>query len=211
MPTVVVSYKEAELLFDTGGKATGISVWLKEGVDLRKGREKVRETTIYPVLTWKDLRYNILRAVENENRLLRVVLLCIAFAGGFAILAIIYTSVSEKVKDIGILKAVGITPLKIVTIFMSKTVIIGLIGTSLGVLLAFLVVHNIVWLSEAVGWTPFSGDIYYLPPDESLPVSWEKAGSWFFSISSFVICLLAGLYPALRAASLNAAESIRND
>ena len=211
MPSVVIPFKEADLLFDAGGNATGISVWFKQGVKLWEGAGVVQEAALYSVHTWTSLRYNILRAVENENRLLKIVLLCIGVAGGFAILAIIYTSVSEKVKDIGILKAVGVTPRKIVAVFMGNTVIIGLAGTALGVLLAFLVVDNINWLSECIGWTPFSEDIYYLPPDEPLPVSWEKAGVWFFSVCSFVICILAGLYPALRAASLNAADSIRND
>ena len=211
MPSAVISFEEAGLLFGTGGNATGISVWLCPETPLRQGADAVREATRYTVYTWKDLRYNILRAVENENRLLRVVLLCIAVAGGFAILAITYTSVSEKIKDIGILKAVGITPFKIITVFMGKTIIIGLCGTALGALAAYLVVDNINWLSEAVGWTPFSGDIYYLPSDEPLPVSWEHAGVWFFSVSSFIICMFAGLYPAVRAASLNAADAIRND
>jgi len=211
MPAVVVPYEEAELLFDTGGKASGVSVWLADGVDLREGKERVAGVTSYPCYTWKDLRENVLRAVENENRLLRVVLLCIGIAGGFAILAVIYTSVSEKTRDIGILKAVGIRPGKIVAVFMLQAVAIGVLGASLGVVLAYLVVDNINWLSEVVGWTPFSGDIYYLPPGGNLPVSWEHAGVWFFAVSSFLICCAAGLYPSLRAAALNAVEAIRNE
>ncbi len=211
MPKIVVSFSEAALLFGTGGKATGIAVWLKPGEDLAKSSSLIREHTEYPVYTWMDLRMNYIRAMEIENRLLMVVMMCIAVAAGFAILAIIYTSVSEKVRDIGILKAVGITPGRIVTVFMFKTLCIGAIGAALGVLFSWLVVSNINFLSDLIGWTPFSGDVYYLPPGNKLPVSWDGANVPLITGICFSISLLAGLYPSFRAASLNAVDSIRNE
>ncbi|MFC1581907.1 ABC transporter permease [Planctomycetota bacterium] len=211
MPSIVIDFKEAQVIFGTEGNATGINVWLKQDFDLQIAAKDLQNRTYYDVLTWTYLRSNILRAVENENRLLRVVLLCIAVAAGIAILSIIYTSVSEKVKDIGILKAVGVTPGTIVNIFMVKTLIIGILGVSLGVVMAWLVVANINFLSTVVGWTPFSGDIYYLPADAGLPVSWEDAGVPLIAGVCFAVSLLAGLYPALRAASLNAVDAIHNE
>ncbi|MFH1708088.1 MAG: FtsX-like permease family protein [Planctomycetota bacterium] len=210
MPAVVVAFDEACVLFGTEGNATGISIWLKDGTALAAGAAQVAAATSLPVITWREMRANVLAAVANENRLLQVVLLCIIVAAGFGILAIIYTSVSEKVRDIGIMKAVGIRPAALVRIFMFKTLWIGAIGTVAGVGLAWLVVHNINFLSKLIGWTPFSSEIYYLPLNQQLPVSWEDAGVPLFAAAGLLISLAAGLYPALRAATLNAVDAIRN-
>ena len=50
-----------------------------------------------------------------------------------------------------------------------------------------------------------------LPPDVGLPASWEGAGVGQIAAVCFLISLLSGLYPSLRAASLNAVDSIRNE
>ena len=212
MPSIIVSFEEASILFGTNGNATGLGIWLKPHKDLKEMATRISKVSgYYSVYTWKDLRANYLRAIENENRLLRVVMLCIAIAAGFAILSIIYTSVSEKTKDIGILKAMGITPGTIIAIFMIKTLWISLLGVTFGVGLSYVIVNNINALSQLVGWTPFSSDLYYLPAGGGLPVSWKDAGVGITAVFCFLISFVSGLFPSLRAARINAVDSIRND
>jgi lipoprotein-releasing system permease protein len=110
--------------------------------------------------------------------------------------------VLEKRRDIGVLRAMGVTPRGILQIFLLQGTIIGATGTALGLLAGGLV-------SYALGrWRllHLPGEIYFL---DTLPVKMEPLDFALVGAAALVICFLASLYPAWQAARLAPVQAIR--
>ena len=109
---------------------------------------------------------NFLAAVKMERFLMGLILGVMGLLAGFGIYAIVSTTVYEKRRDIGILKAVGYTRLKIASVFLLDGLAIGVFGSLLGVIMAWLLTSNINQVAAFVkfltGYTPFPPEIYYL-------------------------------------------------
>src|SRR5205085_7484634 len=102
-----------------------------------------------------------LAAVEHEIVLTTLLFTIISVVAVFLIFCIFYMIVVEKTRDIGIIKSVGATSGGVAQIFLGYGLAIGIIGGGLGLLAAWLIVHNInelhAWLGRAFGiaiWDP---------------------------------------------------------
>jgi lipoprotein-releasing system permease protein len=110
--------------------------------------------------------------------------------------------VMEKTKDIAILKAMGATDQSIRRIFVFKGMTIGMIGTTLGVALGFVLCK----LLEHYKFIELPGDVYYIT---KLPVLLKTFDVVSIAAASLFICFIATLYPAKQASRLNPVEAIR--
>jgi lipoprotein-releasing system permease protein len=110
--------------------------------------------------------------------------------------------VMEKTRDIAILKTMGATEKSIGKIFVLKGVIIGAVGTGIGVLFGFILCK----LLEKYKFIELPGDVYYIT---TLPVHLEILDIVVIAAAAIVICFLATLYPARQASKLNPVEAIR--
>jgi lipoprotein-releasing system permease protein len=110
--------------------------------------------------------------------------------------------VMEKTKDIAILKAMGATDASIRKIFVFEGLLIGALGTFLGVLIGFVLCA----LLEKYKFIELPGDVYYLT---TLPVNLDAVDVAIIAASAMVICFLATLYPARQASKLDPVEAIR--
>lgn len=114
-------------------------------------------------------------------------------------------SILERTREIGVMKAVGASERQIRTIFFVEAGSIGLGGGILGVTLGWLVSRLANWIANL--WVARQGgpggdlEFFYLPV-------WLIAAAILFSI---LVSLLAGLYPAARAARVNPVEALRHD
>jgi lipoprotein-releasing system permease protein len=103
------------------------------------------------VLTWEQQLRDLIAPVEKEREMMRVLFSLIYLVCAGLILSIFWSIVVEKTRDIGILRSVGASRLGVMWIFLRYGLVIGVLGSALGVLLAWLVVRNINAIHEAIG------------------------------------------------------------
>lgn len=158
--------------------------------------------TSYDVRTWTELNKNFFDALKLEKFAMFIILSLIVLVASFGIASTLIVMVTEKIKDIGILKSIGISTGGIRSIFTLQGLFIGIIGTGLGV---FFGVLGCIALKK-YQFIKLPQDIYYL---DKLPVylSWQDVLT--VSVSAFLITLIATLYPANKAANLKPVEALR--
>jgi len=156
--------------------------------------------------SWYDMRAKLLGAIATEKVIWVIViglLLCVA---GFTIVAILNMIVVEKVKDIGILRALGGSTGGVGSTFLLYGLAIGVIGTTIGMIGSLLFLHNMERLEKLLGWTPFPREIFYLT---SIPWEIRPVYGVLIVLLSLGISLLSSVYPAVRAARQDPVQALR--
>lgn len=162
------------------------------------------------IKTWRELQGPMIAAVEKETGLVLFINTFISMVASFLILAIFWAMVSEKTKDIGVLRSMGAGKRGVAGIWLFYGVMIGVIGSALGILIACGIVWNIneihAWMGRALGLTIWDPRIYYFTeiPHDVNPAraAMVFAGGMFFSV-------LGAVVPALRAASMDPVRALR--
>ena len=111
---------------------------------------------ILRVQTWRENQASFLQPVENERELMRTLFSLVYLVCAGLVLAIFHAIVTEKTRDIGVLRALGATRPGIAMIFVQYGFVIGVLGAILGVLLGWGVVHNISLINQAIGDPPMA-------------------------------------------------------
>ncbi|MDD2680467.1 MAG: ABC transporter permease [Candidatus Omnitrophica bacterium] len=157
----------------------------------------------YNLKTWMEANQNFFAALALEKLTMFIILTLIILVASFNIISTLIVMVVEKTKDIGILRALGMSSFGIRKIFTYQGLIIGALGTLLGgvggTILCFLL--------KKYQFIKLPQDIYYI---DRLPVAIEV---WpdivLIVMSALVIILVATIYPASRAAKLRPVEALR--
>ncbi len=151
---------------------------------------------------WMEVNHNLFPAFKLEKTVYFIVLPLIVLVAAFNIVATLIMVVMEKRKDIAILKSMGATDRSIARIFMFKGLIIGGVGTLLGVIGGYAG----CWLLRRYQFVELPKDVFYV---STLPVRIYPENFAPVALVSVVICLLATIYPARQAAGLAPVEVIR--
>jgi lipoprotein-releasing system permease protein len=201
---------------------TEILIRLVDGVDFEQGRDAIFAALDQANLprpggeqggalqTWEERRALFLGAIENERRVTTLVMFFIVVVAAFGIFATLSALVREKIRDLGVLAALGFSPIRRALLLLT----VGSMGSVLGALLgyggAFWLVDNHLTvervLREKFGIEVFRSDLYII---DGLPVQWDTQMSTFLSVAAFLVGVLFTLGPALRAASLSPVEALR--
>lgn len=164
----------------------------------------------YWVVDWTQRHANFFRALKTEKTVMFVILMLIVAVAAFNIISTLVMMVSDKQSDIAVLRTLGASPRSILKIFMIQGTIIGVVGIALGVMGGVWLASNVETLVPAIesmlGTKFLSPDIYYIS-DLPSDMHWEDVIT--ISIIAFILCLLATIYPALRAAKTQPAEALR--
>jgi lipoprotein-releasing system permease protein len=162
------------------------------------------------VTDWTRSHANFFRAVEIEKRMMFLILLLIVAVAAFNIVSTLVMAVQDKRADIAILRTLGASPPSIMGIFIVQGTLIGVIGLMAGVALGVAVSLNIdvvvPFIERLFGMQFLAKDVYYiseLPSD----MHWSDVGT--ISVVSFVLTILATLYPSWRASRTQPAEALR--
>ncbi|MCF8720108.1 lipoprotein-releasing ABC transporter permease subunit [Nitrospina gracilis] len=207
-----VSIESAQKLFNMKNTVTGVEIKV-EDIDLAwKTAESIQKKLEFPYITrdWMQMNKNLFSALKLEKITMFIILILIILVAAFNIISTLFMVVMEKSKDIAILKSMGATSGSIMKIFSMQGLIIGLVGTGLGVVAGFTIVPN---LNEIVGFIEsvfniqaFPSDVYYL---DRLPSEIQYFDSFLIIVFSILICFAASLYPAWRAARLDPVDGLR--
>ena len=201
----------AELFGLPWGSATTVFGWGKDAFDQKALITKLRaRMPYYNVSTWEDDNRQLLGVLNVEKRMMFFLLIFIVLVAAFSIANTLITSVYQKTREIGLLKALGATDGAITGIFLLQGTLIGVIGSVAGVALGTLVItfrNDILQLvSRWTGSELFPKEFYYF---NELPAHIVPQDVAFIVVSSIVLCTLGALLPAWRAARLDPATALR--
>ena len=208
----LVHIKDAARLFSLDDNVTGLRLKLEDIYDApRLARELSAQLPGgYRVEDWTRQHANFFRAVKTEKRVMFIILTLIVAVAAFNIVSTLIMVVTDKRSDIAILRTLGASPGSIMKIFIIQGVVIGVLGTALGVaggLGLALNVETIVPAIERFFNVDFlDANVYYISEVPS-ELHWKDV--WVMASMSMGLSLLATLYPAWRAARTHPAEALR--
>lgn len=203
---VFVSLSAGQAVAGLDSAVTGIEVsttdrWIAPDVARR-----LADSLGYPYRTvdWQEQNSTLFQALKLQKLAMTVILLLIALVAAFTIISNLTMVVADKTREIGILRAMGMTSRSIGRVFFAQGLIIGLVGTVLGLALGLLV-SAILGKYELVKLDP---SIYFI---DHLPVANQVSDVLLTVLASVVIAALATLSPARAAAKLYPVEAIRHE
>ena len=205
---------DAQDLFTLGNKISGIRLKVDDLFDANEITNDVVTSLgkgFYGV-DWMQQQKHFIRALNLEKQMIAIILSLIIAVAAFNIVSMMVMVVTDKKSDIAILRTLGMTPKRIVKIFYYQGVSIGLIGISLGTILGLLLAVNIEsvisGIESIIGFQFFPKDVFYINrfPSKILPSDVIS-----IILGSFILVIIAAIYPARRAGKVNISEVLRHE
>jgi lipoprotein-releasing system permease protein len=208
----LINIHDAQKLFQLGDAVTGISTKLHD-IDqapaVARELQKALPTDLY-ANDWTHQNSNYFRAVQMEKKMMFIILSLIVAVAAFNIVSTLVMAVTDKQADIAILRTLGASPRSIMKIFIVQGVVIGVIGTLLGSVSGITLALNldvvVPFIEHLFGVQFLAKDVYYI---SELPSDLHYHEVIMVSAMSFLISLLATLYPSYRASKTQPAEALR--
>ena len=205
---------DAQDLFTLGNKISGIRLKVDNLFDANEITNDVVKSLgkgFYGV-DWMQQQKHFIRALNLEKQMIAIILSLIIAVAAFNIVSMMVMVVTDKKSDIAILRTLGMTPKRIVKIFYYQGVSIGLIGIGLGTILGLLLAVNIEsvisGIESIIGFQFFPKDVFYINrfPSKILPSDVIS-----IILGSFILVIIAAIYPARRAGKVNISEVLRHE
>jgi len=160
---------------------------------------------------WTQENEAYFRAIRIEKTMMGLILMLIVAVAVFNIVATLVMVVSDKRTDIAILRTLGMSPRGVLAVFMTQGVLIGWIGTAIGVGLGVALALNIdvvvPFLEHTLGFHIMDDpDVYYI---SGLPSETHAGDVVRIALAAMLLTLVATIYPALQAARTQPAEALR--
>jgi len=154
-----------------------------------------------------DMIHQVSSGVYLFIRIVAMVSLLVASVG---IITTLQTSVMERIKEIGLLKALGFTNKLVLAIFLCEATIIGILGGGIGVFLGMSLSYMMSWIlgrSLHIGTSSSAGELFTI---QIIPVfdSWNIISTWILCVA---LSMISGFYPSWRASRLDPVEALRHE
>lgn len=207
-----IDIKDADKLFRMQGAVNGIQLKVADELEApRIARDLHRDLNEdYWVMDWTQEFGNFFKALQIQKIVMTFILFLIIAVAAFNLVSSLVMMVADKRSDIAILRTLGASKRDIMGIFMAQGSIIGLIGTALGVIFGLFLALNVTgWvdkIQEAFNIELVAKDVYLVG---FLPSEIHRMDIIYISVLALVMCFIATLYPAWRAASIQPAEALR--
>jgi len=201
-------------------EANNVFVWLRSINDAPKVKTALLDALqkkgidkYWQVKTFReyDFAKDLMLQFQSDKYLYTLIGIIILLVGCTNIISLLVLLVSDKKKEIGILRAMGAKKRSIAAIFAFSGATLGVLSCLLGVLFAYLTLRNIdvvvQFLSLVQGHEAFNAQFF----GTSLPRELTGRALLFAAIATPVLALLAGLVPAIKAARLNPSTTLRGE
>jgi lipoprotein-releasing system permease protein len=162
------------------------------------------------VKDWTQEHSAYFRAIRIEKTMMSLILLLVVAVAAFNIVAALVMVVNEKRSDIAILRTLGMTPRGVVGVFLTQGLVIGTIGTLLGLVLGVLIAANVgvivPVLERLFGFHVMDPSVYYIT---QIPSELRAGQIATITLVAFTLTVVATIYPAIRGAATEPAEALR--
>ena len=208
----LIHMNDAQKLYRMDDRVSGVRLKVDDLFAApRIGRELLRYLDADALVSdWTRSHANVFRAVQIEKNMMVLLLLLIVAVAAFNIVSTLVMAVTDKQADIAILRTLGASPGGIMKVFIVQGAMIGTIGLGLGVaggvLLALNIETVVPAIERALGIQFLAKDVYYIS-DLPSDLQWRDVG--IITGVSFLLTLVATLYPSWRASRINPAEALR--
>jgi lipoprotein-releasing system permease protein len=199
-----VNLEDAQNLAQLGDDVTGLSIRLD---DMNTAPVVARAVAVmlgpgFVAHDWIHLNRNLFTWMKMEKKVMFIILNLIIVVAAFNIASTLIMVVMQRVRDIGILRSLGATASAIMRVFMLHGIIIGVIGTGIGIV-GGIILAEIVNRYKLI---QLPGDVYFI---DTVPVMLRSEDILAVGLAALFICFAATLYPAWRASKLVPVEAIR--
>lgn len=162
------------------------------------------------ISSWETAHQQFLSTLKVERITMFVILTLIIVVAAFNIISMMFMTVRSKTKDIAILRSIGVPPKTIMFIFLIEGSIIGVLGTFLGSVVGIGLASNIdnirKFLEKLTGVKLFEAAFYFL---YHLPSKIIISDVVYISVTSIVLCIIAAIYPAYKASTMDPIDIMR--
>ncbi len=208
----LIHIADAQKLYRMGDNVSGVRLKLYDMFQAPQVVNDLANTLsgVYYISDWTQQHANYFRAIQIEKRMLSLILALIIAVAAFNIVSTLVMAVTDKQSDIAILRTLGASPRSIMKIFIVQGTFIGVAGTILGMTGGILLAYNVGEVVAFIEWLFsvefLSNEIYYI---SKIPTDPQMPDIIAVALISFVLSLLATIYPSYRASRVNPAEALR--
>jgi len=211
------------LLGDNAPEFTELLIDVNDGADIEKVKQQIITSLSksyistdhelgFALETWQQRSATILAAIDNERRMVAIILMFVVLVATFGLFTSLSALVREKTRDLGVLSALGFSPASRATLLLITGGVASVLGCSLGWLGArtFFVYRTqiVEFLRDSLGVQLFAPDLYVV---EGIPAQWLNGQVATVLGISFVMCIILTAIPAIRAALLSPVSALRRN
>ena len=207
-----VHLQDAAKLFSYKDKINGVRLKLTDLFEAPRITREIENNfgEDFWVRDWSKQHKNFFRALQTEKTVMFIILLMIISVAALNIVSTLMMTVTDKESDIAILRALGMRPSSIMTIFIIQGAFIGFFGTLIGVAAGVPVALNVFeivsWLEQLFNTDFLPSDVYYI---SDIVADVKVSEVLTYALSAFSVTILATIYPAWRASRTLPAEALR--
>ena len=201
---VYTTMEVAQDYFEMKGKISAIDVKVEDAENAELLTQAVTDAVARPELRvrdWRDINKNLFSALKLERIATFIILSIAIMVASFCIVSTLLLMITEKAKEIAILKAVGARDGSILRVFMLEGIIIGSIGTVFGTITAFVLCTDLSWFGLRL-----DPEVYYI---DRLPINVSGMDFLLVTAAAVTICTLATIFPAYAASQLRPVDGLR--
>jgi lipoprotein-releasing system permease protein len=211
---VVCSLVNAQELYGLGEDVNGLLVMMHDPFQAAEARRQLLAALDgdFVIRTWTEENRTMLNALAVEKNVMFYILFFIMLVAAFGITGTLIAFVVQKTREIGILKALGATNGQVAVLFLSQSVVVGVLGVGLGYGLGMLALayrnEFLRFMNHLTGFELFPAEIYGFP---ELPAQIVRGDIALICGIALIMCILAGVLPAWNAARLKPVEALRHE
>lgn len=195
----------ARLIREPRAAQKQVQLQLNDAFNAPKVASIIRSNSTLSVTDWRQRYGQLFDAVGMEKRMMWLMLALIIAVAAFNTLSALAMVIDDKRHDIAILQTIGLTQAQVRRVFLIQGCYIGVVGTSVGLLLGILLALFINPILQALG-THFVAGL-----GQQLPVQFEWTQVCFIAFFALILALVAAFYPAAKAAQTEPSEALRYD
>ncbi len=203
---IFMNLKESQKLFSMNNSVSFISLRVKNPMQVNFADIKIINTVggfPYSVQDWIVMNKTTFKFLKIQKTIMFIILIFIVLVAGFGIISSLIMLVITKTHDISVLRSLGASRKSIRRIFVADGMLIGFVGTLLGVVLAIIMCNILKDIHFSL-----SKDVYFF---DTLPVKMSVGSFLYVSLSSLAISFFATLYPSIKASKILPTEGLKYD